>query len=129
MTATKKLLAALATLTMHIVRIGKDQSSNDLVLEDIAKEVNTEALETHRRIKIYCRVIVGFGIDIPKGSIPIFSVDSEEEAYRLLMMTCPMSLSHERIATDLMHGNLSSIEQHLKNGHVMLHGQKGGRHA
>lgn len=119
MKTTKKFLNALTTLTMGFVRLEKEDKSMD----DIINIVSTGTFETHRPIKIYCRVILGYGAVIPNGSIPIFSVDSEEEAYRLLMLTCPTGFSHERVATELIQENLGVVEQRLKQGHVMLHGK------
>lgn len=53
---------------------------------------------------------MGFGkAPVPKGSLPIFSVNSEDEAYRLLVVACPRTADGHFIAREL------ATEQTLKN--------------
>ena len=42
-----------------------------------------------------------FGRTVPEGFLPVFSVDTEEEAERLLVLGCPVSLSGEYVAVEL----------------------------
>lgn len=69
---------------------------------------------------------MGYGVTIPKGALPVFSVDTEEEAERLLLLTCPTNLNHEYVAPELVReqtlGNLTSFARRLKRGYDLLHG-------
>lgn len=42
-----------------------------------------------------------FGRTVPKGFLPIFSVDTAEEAEKLIVLTCPMNLAGEYVAPEL----------------------------
>lgn len=52
---------------------------------------------------------MGYGVSVPRGSLPVFSVDTEEEARRLLVAACPTNLKGEFVAAELVH------EQTLEN--------------
>jgi hypothetical protein len=52
---------------------------------------------------------VGYGRSVPNGHLPVFSVDTEEEARTLITMACPMDLSGQHFAREL------AIEQTLEN--------------
>lgn len=56
----------------------------------------------------------------------VFSVDTEEEAERLLVLTCPTNLKHEYVAPELVReqtlGNLTAFARRLKRGYDLLHG-------
>lgn len=34
-------------------------------------------------------MVVGYGVSVPSGSLPVFSVDTEEEAKLLVVSACP----------------------------------------
>ena len=46
---------------------------------------------------------------IPRGRLPVFSVNTEEEAYRLLVLTCPTNHRGQFVAPEL------AEEQSLEN--------------
>jgi hypothetical protein len=52
---------------------------------------------------------VGYGRDIPEGSLPVFSVDTEKEAKMLIVAACQTNISGEYIAKEL------AREQTLEN--------------
>lgn len=52
---------------------------------------------------------MGYGVSVPEGSLPVFSVDSEEDARRLLVLTCPTNINNEFVAPEL------AEEQTLEN--------------
>ncbi len=52
---------------------------------------------------------VGYGRTLPKGHLPVFSVDTEEEAKTLIVMTCTMGLDGNYYARELIE------EQSLEN--------------
>ena len=54
-----------------------------------------------KRIKIYCAVVVGFGSEVPKGHLPVFSTDTEEEAESLIVLACETNLDGDYIAREL----------------------------
>lgn len=47
---------------------------------------------------------VRFGEAVEDGFLPVFSVDTEAEAHRLLVMVCPKNLAGEFISRELAHG-------------------------
>lgn len=56
-------------------------------------------------------MIVGYGRiqDKPKGALPVFSVNTLEEARQLLVRTCPRNYNGEFVAQEL------AVEQTLEN--------------
>ena len=77
-----------------------------------------------RRVKIYhgggygaakCtpdhwrEVIVGYGFLVPEGAMPVFSVDTEEEAKALIVAACPLNYDGEYFSREL------AQEQTLEN--------------
>lgn len=54
-------------------------------------------------------MVVGYGRSLPKGCLPVFSVDTEEEARRLLVLACPTNTEGQFIAPEV------AAEQTLDN--------------
>lgn len=52
---------------------------------------------------------MGFGPKLPKGRLPVFSTDTEEEAQSLIVMCCPRDLDGHYYAREL------AEEQTLEN--------------
>ena len=52
---------------------------------------------------------VGYGRTCPEGHLPVFSVDTEEEAKKLIVATCPMGNDGKYYARELLE------EQTLEN--------------
>lgn len=44
---------------------------------------------------------MGFGRKLPDGYLPVFSVNTEDEAKRLITLTCPMGLDGHYYAREL----------------------------
>lgn len=69
---------------------------------------------------------MGYGVSVPKGALPVFSVDTEEEAERLLQLTCPTNVKHAYLAPELVReqtlDNLYAFAKRLKRGYDLLHG-------
>ena len=42
-----------------------------------------------------------YGRSVPEGSLPVFSVDTEEQAKTLLTLTCQTNLDNEYVAEEL----------------------------
>ncbi len=57
-------------------------------------------------------MIVGYGRTVPQGHLPVYSVDSEEEARQLIVLACETNLKGEYIAKEL------ALEQTLENLHA-----------
>lgn len=53
--------------------------------------------------------MVGFGRKLPAGTLPVFSVNTEEEAKRLITLCCPMNDEGQYYAREL------AAEQTLEN--------------
>ena len=54
-------------------------------------------------------MIVRYGRTVDKGFLPVFSVNTEEEARQLLVMTCSIDLASQFVAQELV------TEQTLEN--------------
>jgi hypothetical protein len=54
-------------------------------------------------------VRVGFGRKLPRGYLPVFSTNTEEEAKELIVMCCPLGYDGHYYARELAH------EQTLEN--------------
>jgi hypothetical protein len=52
---------------------------------------------------------VRYGRTVEPGALPVYSVDTEEEAEALLTLTCPTNVDDEFIATELV------VDQTLEN--------------
>jgi len=69
-------------------------------------------------------VIVRFGRTIPEGFLPVYSVDTEEEARQLLVMACSTNVNGEFIARELAHEqtleNLYAFGNRLATTHSMM---------
>lgn len=61
---------------------------------------------------------------IPNGTLPIFSVDTEEEAQALIVLTCPTNLHGEYIAPELVRDqtleNLYAFGDRLRAGYALM---------
>lgn len=55
-----------------------------------------------RKVKIYCAVEVKYGTKLPKGFLPAYSVDTEEEARLLIAATCKLNLTGQYISPDMI---------------------------
>jgi hypothetical protein len=66
-------------------------------------------------------------VTIPKGALGVFSVDTEEEARSLIVLTCPTNLKGEYVAPELVEeqtlGNLTKFARRLQRGYNFLHGR------
>jgi len=47
-------------------------------------------------------VIVGYGVTVPSGSLPVFSVDTEEEAKALVLLACETDAAGNHFAKELV---------------------------
>jgi hypothetical protein len=54
-------------------------------------------------------VQVGYGVSVPKGRLPVFTVDTEEEAKQLIALACPVGIDGNYYARELVE------EQTLEN--------------
>lgn len=75
-------------------------------------------------------VYVGFGRGpVPDGALPVFSVDSEDEAERLLAAACPRdhegNLYARELAVDQTLENLEAFSQRLEMIYAMPTFKKG----
>lgn len=61
--------------------------------------------------------MVRFGQKCPDGFLPVFSVDTEDEARQLLTLACPRNMDGEFVARELAEeqtlGNLTAFGQRL----------------
>lgn len=68
---------------------------------------------------------MGFGRGpIPEGTLPIFSVDTEEEAEALIVLTCPRNMAGAYVAPELAQEqtleNLYAFGDRLRKGYALL---------
>jgi hypothetical protein len=73
----------------------------------------------------------GRSVPISEGFLPVFSVDTEEEAQRLLTLTCPVNMAGEFVAPELAREqtleNLEAFSDRLQRGwDLMQRNKKGG---
>lgn len=65
-----------------------------------------------------------FGRKVRNGSLPVFAVDTEEEAKALIVLTCPTNVRGEYIAPELAQEqtleNLALFSDRLQRGHDLL---------
>lgn len=65
-----------------------------------------------------------FGRTVEKGFLPVFSVDTEDEAKRLLTLACQISFKGEYIARELVHKqtltNLQAFSDRLKAAYEFM---------
>ena len=63
-------------------------------------------------------------MSIPKGFLPVYSVDTEEEAHRLLVAACGTNLDNEFVARELVHEqtleNLYAFSDRLAHVHSLI---------
>jgi hypothetical protein len=69
-------------------------------------------------------VIVRFGEAVEQGFLPVYSVDTEQEAQSLLVMACPRNLDGEFVARELVHTQtlerLDAFGDRLEQCHKMM---------
>ncbi len=53
--------------------------------------------------------MVGYGVTVPRGSLPVFSCDTPEQAEALITLACPKAINGEHYAPELV------VEQTLDN--------------
>jgi hypothetical protein len=63
-------------------------------------------------------VVVGYGVTVPEGSLPVFSVDTEDEARKLMVTACSYEpRTEEYVARELLQeqtlDNLALFSQRL----------------
>lgn len=67
---------------------------------------------------------MGYGVSVPNGSIAVFSVNSEEDARKLLVATCPTNISGEFVAPELVEEqtleNLSAFSNRLAAAYARI---------
>lgn len=61
---------------------------------------------------------------IPDGTLPVFSVETEQEARDLIVLTCPRNLAGEYVAPELAQEqtleNLDAFGDRLRTGYRLL---------
>lgn len=72
---------------------------------------------------------MGYGrAPVPDGTLPIFSVNTEEEARTLITLTCPTNLNGEHIAPELAREqtlkNLYAFGDRLRRGYALMKKRK-----
>ena len=69
-------------------------------------------------------MVVRYGRTVEPGFLPVYSVDTEEQARQLLVAACPTNLEHEFIAPELAAeqtlGNLQAFGERLRDLHERL---------
>ena len=57
-------------------------------------------------------MVVGYGVAVPNGHLPVFSVDTEKEAEQLLTLACETNLAGDYIARELaLHQSLKGLSK------------------
>ncbi len=71
---------------------------------------------------------MGYGVSVPDGSLPVYSVDTEDEAARLLVLACPRDGAGQFLAPELVQdqtlGNLDAFSDRLARVHGMMRRKK-----
>ena len=66
-------------------------------------------------------MIVGYGVTVPKGSLPAFSVGSRKEAKALIVSACPRTIKGQYVAPELVKeqtlDNLEAFGDRLRKIH------------
>lgn len=69
-------------------------------------------------------MIVGCGTVVPDGSLPVYSLDTEEEARQLIVLTCGTTMTGEHYARELAHEqtlpNLRAFSDRLAEAHEWM---------
>lgn len=69
-----------------------------------------------------------YGRTVEKGFLPVYSVDTEEEAKSLIVLSCPTNMAGEYIAPELAQEqtleNLDAFSERLDKAHTLMK-QKG----
>lgn len=72
---------------------------------------------------------MGYGLSIPRGLLPVYSVGSEAEAHALVVMTCKMTNGQKYLAPELAEAqtveNLEKFSDRLDQAHGLI--VEGGR--
>jgi len=72
--------------------------------------------------------VVGYGRSCPSGRLPVFSVDTEQEAIALLTLACPTNMNGEFIAPELAYEqtleNLDKFSDRLEKCHQVIKQRK-----
>ena len=58
--------------------------------------------DTSKKWKIYWAIAVQVGTVCPKGFLPVYSVDTEEDAKMLVTLACPLGLDNLHYAPELV---------------------------
>lgn len=71
---------------------------------------------------------MGFGPKLPDGYLPVFSVDTEDEARALIVLTCPLGRDGHYYARELAEDqtleNLQRFSDRLAAGWALLQARK-----
>ncbi len=69
-------------------------------------------------------MIVGYGTVVPEGSLPVYSVDTVEEARSLLVLSCQTNIRGDFVAQELVMNqtleNLKAFGDRLANAHQWM---------
>jgi hypothetical protein len=69
-------------------------------------------------------VVVGYGVSVPKGRLPVFSVDTVEEAKQLITLCCPRNVHGEYYSRELAEEqtleNLQEFSDKLLRGYKLM---------
>lgn len=75
-------------------------------------------------------MIVRYGRSVPRGFLPVFSTDTEEEARQLLTLMCPVNQDGEFVAPELTRAqtleNLQTFSDRLQTGWEIMHRPRRG---
>lgn len=67
---------------------------------------------------------MGYGVTVPEGYLPAYSVDSEWEAHKLITLACEMNMRGEYIAKELAQEqtleNLDAFGERLHKAWIFL---------
>ena len=73
-------------------------------------------------------MVVGYGVTVPASSLPVYSVDTEEEARNLITLACQTNYAGQYIARELVAEqtleNLVAFGERLARTHEILRKNK-----
>lgn len=73
-------------------------------------------------------MVVGYGVAVPEGHLPVFSVDTLDEARKLIVMACPTNQYGEYYARELAQeqtlDNLQAFSDRLHRAYAFMRKQK-----
>lgn len=68
--------------------------------------------------------MVSFGLELPEGRLPVYSVSDEKEARELITLACPMNHEGQHIAPELAEEqtleNLEKFSRRLGFAHSLM---------